>query len=164
MFDGTRKGRRGTGNDKTDCLSRHQRLLLLLLAKHPSTHLQHHLKAFPTILRILSETLHTRFFHLRLDLLPPTAQCGDLRSLMEIGLVGVRGCRGSVDDGFAHVEHIRPGEVAAVHGDLLIRWVDVGNFVDVGGIAAAEEGDYPGWSVLFTGDETFGAELMGVLE
>jgi len=48
-----------------------------------------------------------------------------------------------------------------VEGDGLCRWVDFGDFTDVGNFGAGELQE-PAWRALFTGDETFGAEL-GVL-
>ena len=47
------------------------------------------------------------------------------------------------------------------HGDFLCGGIDVGDFVDEGGVLAAEEGADPFWCGLFAGYEAFGAEDAG---
>ena len=126
-------------------------LPLPLLPKNASTHLQHGLKPLPPPSRILTKPLHTRLLDLRPDLLPPPTQRRDLRILRELcSLVARR--RGAeirlVGHGFADPEDVGPGEVGAAHGDAFFGGRDVGCFVDVGGVGAAEEGDDPGGGLL----------------
>ena len=78
---------------------------------------------------------------------------------MKLGL-GLRVCgRGTVDDGFAHADEVGEGHVGGAHCDFFGGGVDVGDFVDVGVVFAAEEGGEPFRGGLLAGYEAFGAEL-----
>ena len=55
-----------------------------LFAEHPSAHFKDRFEALSASSCILAEPLHTGLFHFILDLLPPTAERGDLGLLVEI--------------------------------------------------------------------------------
>lgn len=57
-----------------------------------------------------------------------------------------------------HRQQVTPRQILTAHGHLLRGGIHVGNFVDLGGFAAAEEGFEPLRRRLATGDEAFGAE------
>jgi len=105
-------------------LSLDQRHLLPfpLLGKHPSAHSENALEPLLALSSVLPEALDERILNAVLDLLPPTAQRGDLGRLLELCLVIVEG---AVDDGFLHVEEVAPGDVGRDHGDRLLAGVDV---------------------------------------
>ena len=64
-----------------------------------------------------------------------------------------------IGDGFPDLEDVGPGEVCGTHCDAFVGGGDVGGFVDVGGVGAAEERDDPSGSGLVAGYEAFGSEL-----
>lgn len=81
-------------------------LALALFAKDSSAHLKDGLETFATPLRVLTESLHARFFNFIFDLLPPTADCSYLCFLFEIGL-GIRHRLGwLIYNHFPNVENI----------------------------------------------------------
>lgn len=59
--------------------------VLALLPKHPSAHLEDSLEALSACFGVLAESLHASVLDFVLDFLPPTAERGDLRLLVEVG-------------------------------------------------------------------------------
>lgn len=57
-----------------------------------------------------------------------------------------------------HRQQVTPRHILTAHGHFLRRRIHVGDFVDLGGLAAAEEGFEPLRRRLAAGDEAFGAE------
>jgi hypothetical protein len=115
-------------------------LALSLHGKDLSAHLKHRLKALTTLDGVLSEALNSKVFNAILDLLPASAKGSNLSGLLENGARVWAGGRRTVDDGFAHREEIVKGHVHTAHGDALGSGIDVGGFVDMRDVFAAEEG------------------------
>jgi len=135
-----------------------------LLLENLPTHLQHHLEPLLPLQCILLKPVHGELFDAIPDLLPPAAERRNLRALHHERLVVRRRRRGLVDAGFAYVDEIRHGHVHAAEGDFLGGRVDVGGFVDEGGVRGAEERVDPFGGGLSAGYEAFGSELwVGVL-
>lgn len=133
---------------------------LALLAKHPSAHFKDGLESLLAPLGVLAEALHARLLDLVLNLLPSTAERGDLGLLVETRRRGWRGRRRTVDNGFLHAQNIRPREVGRAHRDGLGVGVDVGDLIDVGSGVAAEERENPLRYGLVACDETFSSQLF----
>lgn len=128
-----------------------------LLRKNLSANRQHPLKPLPSLLRILLEPLHTDILNRALNLLPPAAQRHNPRLLLKHRL-GVILRIGSIHHLLMHRQQVTPRHILTAHGHFLRRGIHVGDFVDLGGLAAAEEGFEPLRRRLATGDEAFGAE------
>lgn len=130
-----------------------------LLSENTATHLKDGFETFTASLGVFSEPIHTRLLHLILDLLPTPAKGGDFGFLGEFGRGGRVKGGGLVDHSLADVEDVGPSEIGRAHGDLLGGRVDVGDLIDVGGGAAAEERENPLGGRLVASDETFGSQL-----
>lgn len=128
-----------------------------LLCKNLSANRQHPLKPLPSLLRILLEPLHTNILNRALNLLPPATQRHNPRLLLKHRL-GVILRIGSIHHLLMHRQQVTPRHILTAHGHFLRRGIHVGDFVDLGGLAAAEEGFEPLRRRLATGDEAFGAE------
>lgn len=134
-------------------------LELALFTEDATAHFEDGFETFTATLGILAEALHACLLDLVLDLLPATAERGDLGFLQE--LRRRVGCvrRWLVYDGLADVEDVGPGQVGRAHGDLLGLGVDVGDLVDVrDGVAAKERRD-PRRDGLVASDQAFSSQL-----
>ena len=103
-------------------------LSFLLLSEHPPTHLQHRLKPFPPLLRVLFKTLHARLLDLRLDLLPSSTKRRDPRFLLKLRPLMTRLALALirlVNHCFPYTNHVRPSKVCAAHGDFLRDRIDI---------------------------------------
>jgi hypothetical protein len=65
----------------------------------------------------------------------------------------------SVDNSLADAEDVRPCQIGGAHGHLLCDWIDVRDFVDVGGICSTENRENPLWYRLIARDKTFSSQL-----
>lgn len=117
-------------------------LSFLFLPENSSTHFQHCFESFSSSFGVLAESLHCGIFYLALDLLPTTAESGDLSFLFELRAfwfaffcpaIGGHAVRQDwlIYHGFPHGEDIAPGEVVGNHGHTLCNGIDVGSFVNV---------------------------------
>lgn len=110
-----------------------------LFAEDAAAHLEDGFESFAANLGILTESIHACLLNLVLDLLPSTAKSSDFSFLAELG-GGVRVERGLlIGNGLAHAEDVRPCEIGGTHCHLLCDRVDIGDFIDVGGIRSAED-------------------------
>jgi len=134
---------------------------LPLLRKHLPAHLQHGLEALASLDSILAEPRNGEFLDAVLDFLPAAAQGNNARVLVEDG-AAVGG--GAVYDDLVDADQVVEGHILAAHGHLLRRGVDVGGFVDVRYVLAAEDGGKPFGCGLFAGYEAFCTELVCVSE
>lgn len=134
-------------------------LELALFTEDATAHFEDGFEPFTATLGILAEALHTCLLDLVLDLLPATAESGDLGFLQELrrGVGCVR--RWLVYDGLADVEDVGPGQVGRAHGDLLGLGIDVGDLVDVGDGVAAKERRDPRRDGLVASDQAFSSQL-----
>lgn len=134
-------------------------LELALFTEDATAHFEDGFETFTATLGILAEALHACLFDLVLDLLPATAESGDLGFLQELrrGVGCVR--RLLVYDGLADVEDVGPGQVGRAHGDLLCLGIDVGDLVDVGDGVAAKERRHPRRDGLVASDQAFSSQL-----
>lgn len=139
-----------------------QPLLPPLLRKNLPTNSQHPLKPLPAFRCILPKPLNRKLLNAILDLLPPATKRDDFRILLKHRLARFPR-HWPVHHRLLHAEEVGPGHVLGTHGDFAIGrvGVDVGDFVDEGGVLVAKEGVQPLGAGLFTGYEAFGAEDAG---
>jgi len=150
----------GLGEDRALLLQLQQ---LPLLFKDFASLLKHHLKALLALGGILLEALDGELLNTVLDLLPATAQGGNLGALSEGGSgVGGKGRGagggGSVCARLAHIDEVGHGHVHGAQGQCLGGRVDVGRLVDHGCVLAAEDRRHPLGRCLAAGDEALGAK------
>jgi len=132
-----------------------------LFAEDATAHLEDGFESFAANLGIFTESFHACFFDLVLNLLPPTTKSSNLCFLVEFSCGGrVEGAL-PVDNGFADAEDIWPCQVGGAHGDFLRNRIDIGDFVNVGGIRSSKNRENPLWYRLVASDKTLSAQLKG---
>lgn len=127
---------------------------LSLFLEDLSRTLKHHLKTLFTSLRVLLKAINSELLDAVLDLLPSSAERCDLGALGEICLVRRRCRLWCIYAGFADLKQVGPSDVHGTHGELLSDGVDVGRFVDHGGVNTAKNSRHPFRRGLLACDES----------